>query len=175
MHTEPSQINLRTKKTRTKGTQLNSSGLRALGSEEELNNSICLMTHSMFARYIVVVYLFHILVIWLNILQTKYSVWSLKLEELSESEEEISSNQVYSNNHNNMSFNAEFLKCIPEFDGNPSELHRLISTSDSIINNFYDRANFMNAIYFYFIFSFKETDRNSKISSKYSVYPHGKN
>lgn len=74
-----------------------------------------------------------------------FKALSLRLDNLSESEEEeVIANQVHINN---MAFNAEFLKCIPEFDGNPTELHRFISTSDSIINNFYDRANpasFMN-------------------------------
>lgn len=51
-------------------------------------------------------------------------------------------------NNNNMAFKVEYLKCIPEYDGNHTELQRFINTSESIINTFYDRQtpnNFQNA------------------------------
>ncbi|KAK4876170.1 hypothetical protein RN001_012592 [Aquatica leii] len=38
-------------------------------------------------------------------------------------------------------FKAEFLQCIPEFDGNPNELNRYLLTSESIIEQFYDEKN----------------------------------
>lgn len=38
-------------------------------------------------------------------------------------------------------FKAEYLNCLPEFDGNPNELNRYISISESLINNFYDHSN----------------------------------
>lgn len=39
------------------------------------------------------------------------------------------------------SFKWEYSNCIPDFDGNPNDLNRFISVSDSLINNFIDRAN----------------------------------
>lgn len=45
-------------------------------------------------------------------------------------------------NLNNMAqFKPEYLNCIPQFDGNPNELNRFLTTCESIINTFYDAAN----------------------------------
>lgn len=41
-------------------------------------------------------------------------------------------------------FKTEYLKCVPEFDGNPAELQRYLSTSENIINAFYDVNNLNN-------------------------------
>lgn len=41
-------------------------------------------------------------------------------------------------------FKAEYLSCIPEFDGNPNDLNRFLAVSESIINNFYDATNHNN-------------------------------
>lgn len=38
-------------------------------------------------------------------------------------------------------FRAEYLKCVPEFDGNPNDLNRYLSTCQSLIDNFYNAAN----------------------------------
>lgn len=38
-------------------------------------------------------------------------------------------------------FKPEYLNCIPEFDGNPNELSRYLSTSESLIQTFYDIQN----------------------------------
>lgn len=38
-------------------------------------------------------------------------------------------------------FQTEYLKCVPEFDGNPNELSRYLSTSEQIIKHFYDTNN----------------------------------
>lgn len=38
-------------------------------------------------------------------------------------------------------FKPEYLKCVPEFDGNPNDLNRYLSTCQSLIDNFYNSAN----------------------------------
>ncbi|KAJ8956429.1 hypothetical protein NQ314_006728 [Rhamnusium bicolor] len=38
-------------------------------------------------------------------------------------------------------FKPEYLSCVPQFDGNPNELNRFLSTCDSIITAFYDATN----------------------------------
>lgn len=38
----------------------------------------------------------------------------------------------------------KYLKFIPEFDGNPAELQRFLSTSENIVNDFYDIKNVNN-------------------------------
>lgn len=43
-----------------------------------------------------------------------------------------------------MAFKPEYLNCVPNFDGNPSELNRYLSTCESIITTFYDRQNLNN-------------------------------
>lgn len=45
------------------------------------------------------------------------------------------------NSANMSTFKPEYLKCLPEFDGNPNDLHNYITISESIINKFYDTAN----------------------------------
>lgn len=42
---------------------------------------------------------------------------------------------------NNMEFRPEYLKCVPEFDGNPIELNRYLTTCEKLINAFYDQQN----------------------------------
>nr|XP_023027954.1 uncharacterized protein LOC111515995 [Leptinotarsa decemlineata] len=37
-------------------------------------------------------------------------------------------------------FNSEYLRCVPEFDGNPNDLNRYLAVCDSIINTFYNVA-----------------------------------
>lgn len=38
-------------------------------------------------------------------------------------------------------FKPEYLKCVPEFDGNPNDLNRYLSICESLINNFYNVSN----------------------------------
>ncbi|KAJ8976923.1 hypothetical protein NQ317_005095 [Molorchus minor] len=38
-------------------------------------------------------------------------------------------------------FKSEYLKCVPQFDGNPNELNRYLSTCESLISHFYDPTN----------------------------------
>ncbi|KAJ8967270.1 hypothetical protein NQ314_002998 [Rhamnusium bicolor] len=38
-------------------------------------------------------------------------------------------------------FKPEYLSCVPQFDGNPNELNRVLSTCDSVITAFYDATN----------------------------------
>ena len=38
-------------------------------------------------------------------------------------------------------FSPEYLKCVPDFDGNPNDLNRYISICDALINEFYDQNN----------------------------------
>lgn len=38
-------------------------------------------------------------------------------------------------------FKPEYLNCVPQFDGNPSELNRYLATCKSLIDNFYDINN----------------------------------
>lgn len=51
----------------------------------------------------------------------------------------IDNNQ--SNNIMAENFKSEYLKCIPQFDGNPNDLNQFLSVCDSLIINFYDRVN----------------------------------
>lgn len=41
-------------------------------------------------------------------------------------------------------FKPEYLNCVAQFDGNPNELNRFLSSCESIITNFYDNANVNN-------------------------------
>lgn len=52
-------------------------------------------------------------------------------------------NQIQQPIISNMSldFKPEYLSCIPQFDGNPNNLLNFISSSESIINTFYDHNN----------------------------------
>ncbi|KAJ8977554.1 hypothetical protein NQ317_019129 [Molorchus minor] len=38
-------------------------------------------------------------------------------------------------------FKSEYLKCVPQFDGNPNELNRYLSTCESLISHFYGPTN----------------------------------
>lgn len=38
-------------------------------------------------------------------------------------------------------FNADYIKCVPEFDGNPNELARYLSVSESLLTHFYNKEN----------------------------------
>lgn len=57
---------------------------------------------------------------------------------------QIKFNHPLLNNLVNMAFKPEYLSCVPQFDGNPSELNRYLSTCESIITTFYDRQNVNN-------------------------------
>lgn len=38
-------------------------------------------------------------------------------------------------------FKPEYLKCVPDFDGNPNDLNRFLTTCDSLITQFYDNSD----------------------------------
>lgn len=56
-------------------------------------------------------------------------------------ESTISSHYQLLTGNTTMAFKAEYLNCVPTFDGNPNDLNRYLSTCDSIITNFYDHTN----------------------------------
>lgn len=58
------------------------------------------------------------------------------------------SNNTQNSNKSNLisknmanTFKPEYLNCVPNFDGNATELNRYLSICESIINNFYDATN----------------------------------
>lgn len=38
-------------------------------------------------------------------------------------------------------FKPEYLQCVPQFDGNPNDLNRYLTTCQSLIDNFYNVSN----------------------------------
>lgn len=62
----------------------------------------------------------------------KYNI-SLKPSALQNSNQNLQTNMA--------TFNPEYLKCVPVFDGNPNDLNRYLTVCEAIINEFYDNTN----------------------------------